>query len=495
MRYEPSQPLRKLTGHHGVCVVEGYGVRVHLRHGRLHIVDGLPGERRERVYSRVTPGFSRLVVLGHAGTITLEALRWLNDLGIAFVQIDKDGRLVTTSGTGSADARLRRAQALAAGSESGIEITRTILGEKLVGQRDNLERLEAGAELAQAFVAAEARLPEASSLDELVFVERDAALAYWAAWAPVEIRFRKSDLPRLPEHWHRFGRRGSPLTQAPRLAINPINALLNYLYAILEAETRVACLTLGLDPALGIVHADYRSRDSLALDLMETVRPKVDAYVLDLVGERTFKATDFYESPRGICRLLPPNHATSRRDRTRLGAAGRPRRGTRHASSGRDAGFADQAALDATNQQQPPRPARSVAHADPDPSPGPRSRSRPADAAAAKLPHRKRIYCDECLPLPARAIRSAPRVRPQRSNGKLAGAMTPPTATARRVARATSNIIRKRRGAGVGQTARQARRPLRLSARHPPAHPGHPAQPTAAGDRSFAPLRVADPAR
>jgi CRISPR/Cas system-associated endonuclease Cas1 len=43
--------------------------------------------------------------------------------------------------------------------------------------------------------------------------------------------------------------RGSLLTSSPRLAINPANAILNYLYAILEAETRLACLTLGLDPA------------------------------------------------------------------------------------------------------------------------------------------------------------------------------------------------------------------------------------------------------
>jgi hypothetical protein len=63
--------------------------------------------------------------------------------------------------------------------------------------------------------------------------------------------------------------RGSLLTSSPRLAIKPANAILNYLYAILEAETRLACLTLGLDPGLGIVHADHRDRDSFALDLME----------------------------------------------------------------------------------------------------------------------------------------------------------------------------------------------------------------------------------
>ena len=397
MRYEPSQPLRKITSDGGVCVVEGYGVRINLRHGRLHVFDGLPGERRERVYSRLTPGFSRLVVLGHAGTISLEALRWLNDIGIAFVQIDKDGRLVTTSGGGAEDARLRRAQALAATTSTGREIARMILGEKLSGQRNNLTRLEASTELERAFLRATSQLQETDTLDGLLFAERDAALAYWSAWTPIEIRFRKSDLARLPDHWHRFGKRGSPLTQAPRLAVNPINALLNYLYAILEAETRIACLTLGLDPTLGIVHADYRSRDSLALDLMEAVRPKVDAYVLDLLQQRTFAAADFYESPRGICRLLPPT--------TRLLAETAPAwarlvapvaEQVTRALAETPGSRIKKLSTPLTNSK---RRAPQVRRRAPQPAPPRIPKPRAAcHRCGGELPHRNRIYCDDCLP-------------------------------------------------------------------------------------------------
>jgi CRISPR-associated protein Cas1 len=42
-----------------------------------------------------------------------------------------------------------------------------------------------------------------------------------------------------------------------------------------------------LDPRLGIVHADAKGRQSLALDLMEPVRPEVDAFVLDMIERRT----------------------------------------------------------------------------------------------------------------------------------------------------------------------------------------------------------------
>ncbi|GAC1319363.1 MAG: hypothetical protein NVSMB25_10020 [Thermoleophilaceae bacterium] len=67
----------------------------------------------------------------------------------------------------------------------------------------------------------------------------------------------------------------------------------------------VACQIVGLDPGLGIFHTDKRSRDSLVFDLMEAVRPAVDAYVLALISERVLSRADFVETPQGGCRLLP----------------------------------------------------------------------------------------------------------------------------------------------------------------------------------------------
>jgi len=55
-----------------------------------------------------------------------------------------------------------------------------------------------------------------------------------------------------------------------------------------------------------VLHADLKARDSLALDLMEAVWPRVDAYVLDLLRSHTFAARDIFETRQGVCRLLPP---------------------------------------------------------------------------------------------------------------------------------------------------------------------------------------------
>jgi CRISPR associated protein Cas1 len=69
----------------------------------------------------------------------------------------------------------------------------------------------------------------------------------------------------------------------------------------------MACHALGLDPGLGILHVDRENRDSLALDLLEAIRPDVDRHVLRMVFERTLRASDFHETRTGQClRILPP---------------------------------------------------------------------------------------------------------------------------------------------------------------------------------------------
>jgi hypothetical protein len=118
--------------------------------------------------------------------------------------------------------------------------------------------------------------------------------------------FPKADLARVPNHWRTFGSRISPLTGSPRLSVNPPNAILNYLYALVEAEARIAAVAMGLDPGLGLYHADMKARDSLACDLMEPIRPRVDAFLLDWLNQQPFRREWFFEQRNGNCRLMGP---------------------------------------------------------------------------------------------------------------------------------------------------------------------------------------------
>src|SRR5207249_4041598 len=126
------------------------------------------------------------------------------------------------------------------------------------------------------------------------------------ALSRLPVRFPKGEAAKVPPHWTIVGPRASALTGQPRTATTAAHAVWNYLYRLLEVEARVACLGAGLDPGIGIIHADQRARDNLALDIMEAGRPEVDAFVLRLLSTRTFSRREFVELPNGNARLTPP---------------------------------------------------------------------------------------------------------------------------------------------------------------------------------------------
>jgi len=290
---------------HGVVTLFGYGINVRVDRGHLILHDGIGSQRTTARFARIGHGIRRLVVIGSDGNVSLAALRWLADQDASFVMLDRDGSvLVTTGPVRPSDARLRRAQALAYRSETGLQIARELLDQKLIAQERLIRDKFHDTDVATQIAKAREKLATANSIDGLRFFESQAAKAYWAAWRNMPIMFAKSDLYRVPEHWLKFGSRASPLTGSPRLAVSPPNAMLNYLYAILESEARLAAATLGLDPGLGVMHFDSPSRDSLASDLMEPIRPRVDAYLFDWITREPLRREWFFEQPNGNCRLI-----------------------------------------------------------------------------------------------------------------------------------------------------------------------------------------------
>jgi CRISPR-associated endonuclease Cas1 len=296
-----------ITQRQGVITLFGYGIKVHVHRGHLTIQDGIGANRREARLSRVGHGLRRLVVIGSDGMVSLAALRWLADQDAAFVMLDRDGSVLTVSGpVGPSDARLRRAQSLAHDTGKAVQMSRELISQKIQGQERIVRESIRDVSIANVIASTGDLLATATTIQEVRQLESQAAQAYWSTWHSLPVNFPASDLRRVPQHWRTFGTRKSPLTGSPRLAVNPANAMLNYMYALLESEARLAASAVGLDPGIGFLHVDTDARDSLACDLMEPVRPQVDAFLLNWITSQPLRREWFFEQRDGSCRLMAP---------------------------------------------------------------------------------------------------------------------------------------------------------------------------------------------
>jgi CRISPR-associated endonuclease Cas1 len=292
-----------------IVVVDGCGARIAMRHGHLVIDDGVGKHRRTRRYNRATGDLRRIVILARDGYLTLDALSWCRSMKVAVIVVDPfDATLLLASvAAGVDDARLRRAQAIAGSTDDhpvGLAIVQRLLSSKLAGEQAISRGVLGRADVADTISELADAMGGVASISECRQLEASAAAAYFSGWVgndATTVSFATRDLRRVPEHWLGFNGRRSAIGfgNTNRRADRPLNALLNYTFALAKAEAVLAATVLGLDPGMGLLHLDTRGRQSMALDLLEPVRPMVERFVLDLVATRTFRRGDFAEQEDG----------------------------------------------------------------------------------------------------------------------------------------------------------------------------------------------------
>lgn len=224
--------------------------------------------------------------------------------GVAVSFLTPNGRFqARVEGPRTGNVLLRRAQYRAAENPAmAVPFARGVVAAKAANQRavvrralrDHRATLSATAEAA--LVEAEARLSESTRramlADDVAFlrgIEGDAASSYFAVFG---------HLVRVDDDAFRFGIRSR------RPALDRLNALLNFLYAILGHDCRSALESVGLDPQVGLLHADRPGRASLALDLIEEFRPVIaDRLALSLINRRQLRAADFIVEDAGAVLL------------------------------------------------------------------------------------------------------------------------------------------------------------------------------------------------
>ena len=88
-------------------------------------------------------------------------------------------------------------------------------------------------------------------------------------------------------------------------ASDPVNALLNYGYAILESQCRKALNSVGLEPTVGFLHEARQTKYPLVYDLQEPYRWLVDTTVISCLESGFFGEKDFYRMDNYVLRLKP----------------------------------------------------------------------------------------------------------------------------------------------------------------------------------------------
>ena len=85
-----------------------------------------------------------------------------------------------------------------------------------------------------------------------------------------------------------------------RPPLDPVNAILSFVYTLLAHDCAGACEAVGLDPQAGYLHADRPGRPGLALDLMEEFRPFIaDRLALTLINRQQIRPDGFTTTESG----------------------------------------------------------------------------------------------------------------------------------------------------------------------------------------------------
>jgi len=122
-------------------------------------------------------------------------------------------------------------------------------------------------------------LENRTNIDSIRGIEGDAAKWYFSVFNELIVAQK--------EDFYMEGRNKRP----PK---DFLNALLSFLYTILAHDVQSALETVGLDPYVGFLHKDRPGRASLALDLMEELRPVLaDRMALSLINRRQISPKGF----------------------------------------------------------------------------------------------------------------------------------------------------------------------------------------------------------
>jgi CRISPR-associated protein Cas1 len=263
-----------------------------------------------------------LVVIDGSGKITLDAIDWLAAQRVPLIRLRWNGQFasIVTSGGQAASAdkvywQRRTRDDPRARLAFGIDIIRQKAENSLFTLEKYFSHSPQYGRICEKIamrVNLLARRPP-RTMGQLLGQEGAIAYNYFRAWPAIKLKWKACRQHPIPDDWHAYRTRTALRTGISQVAYNrgathPVNAMLNYAYAVLTAQTHIRLIAERFDPTLGIMHEKKTRRGispGFALDHMEPMRPVVDRAVLELIEAVTFTGADFCIQHDGACRLNP----------------------------------------------------------------------------------------------------------------------------------------------------------------------------------------------
>lgn len=227
-------------------------------------------------------------------------------IGLAFCS--PRGRfLARVSGSAQGNVLLRRMQYRVADDPmQSCRIAKNMIFGKVYNARWSIERMRRDHAMRideERFAAVSARLQgllpqiaEETTLDSLRGLEGIGAAAYFSVLDDMILQGKETFF------FHERSRRPP---------MDAFNALLSFAYVLLAHDCASALESVGLDAYVGYLHRDRPGRESLALDLMEELRPCLaDRFVLTLINNRIIKVDSFEFRESGAVLLTDDGRRT-----------------------------------------------------------------------------------------------------------------------------------------------------------------------------------------
>ena len=319
---EAAKPKRRLRQRNPApLILCGHGISLRIENGALVIRDGFTHhpqfQNKYRFFSRDLDLPTRILLLDGSGTLSFDVLSWLAAQSVALARVKWTGEIATVaSGTGYAADRekVQWQRDTRADETKRLAFAADIIRQKVVASVATLEsHVEPSRATEVAIGKAQSGIDRLShqmftDINAVFAVEGECASAYFAAWHGMPMTWTATARRPVPSGWQSYTGRSSLATGVKpenRNASHPVNAMLNYAYAVKLAQMQIQAIADGYDPTLGIMHNGKRGSPALILDLIEPERPRIDGAILTLVRNQKFSAADFPIRSNGACRLSP----------------------------------------------------------------------------------------------------------------------------------------------------------------------------------------------